>query len=351
MKTKNAIKLGCAMLLSATILVSGVFVGKTAYESYGIHKREKKFWLENISKFREAGKQNYHPSKTKVLHDKTKNENTDIYCYEPTFKSRFLFDLSYKVNKIFGADFMWGFEKLTKDKTIDKDPAYSPDGEYIIFSSNANGSFDIWIMDENGKNKTQVTKSLGDETMPEWVDCKTLKYHAVKDGKSFYETIDLGSSKILEQVLIERGAFVGERATNFSLKSINGKQYALDDYFGKVVLLNFWSILCGPCREEIPSLEEFYKNRHENVEVLSLVAYDRKSNLEDFVKEKGVTYPVLYDEKGDVFDKYKIGGIPVTIVINKDGKIVDRHLGTINFTDKKFNEYIKEMVDESQAGR
>lgn len=348
MKIKKIAKLSSIALLGGMLLTSGWFVGKTAWRSHGTHKKEKAWWAENgFQYYRDKGKQFYHPSKLKAVRDLAKDGNMDLYVYEPTFKTRFLFDLGCELNAKFGTELTWGYKRITTDKAIDQDPAYSPDGKYLAFASDRCGSFDIWIMDEEGKNKFRITNDdLGNETRPKWLDDKTLKYHYSKEGKSFYETRDLESSKILERVVVDRGGFVGDRAFNFTLKDLDGKQYTLDDYVGKVVILNFWSIWCGPCREEIPSLEEFYKNKPENVELISLIsAYDKKNQVEEFVKEKGITYPVLYDANGEVFEEYQVEAIPATMIVTKEGKIIERHTGSIDFANKQLSEDIKKLAE------
>lgn len=196
-------KLGYALLCGA--FLAGVTFGGSYF--YNSLKKEKETWSKNIPNYYREGKQYYHPSELKMLKSLTRHGKTDIYVYEPSLASRFLSSLSYKLNDILHADISsWGLSMLTADKAVDKDPAYSPDGKYVAFSSNKFFDFDIWIMDESGV-KAWITKYNGDETKPVWINDRTLKYHRIENGKPFYETIELKREhpfqtyKVLEKVL------------------------------------------------------------------------------------------------------------------------------------------------------
>lgn len=196
-------KLGYALLCGA--FLAGVAFGGSYF--YNSLKKEKETWSKNIPNYYQGGKQYYHPSELKVLKSLTRHGKTDIYVYEPSLASHFLSGLSYKLNDVLNANISsWGLGMLTADKAVDKDPAYSPDGEYIAFSSNKFFSnFDIWIMDKDGKVKAWITKYAGDETKPVWINDRTLKYHIVEDGKLFYETIKLkGEHPIQTYEVLER---------------------------------------------------------------------------------------------------------------------------------------------------
>lgn len=113
---------------------------------------------------------------------------------------------------------------------------------------------------------------------------------------------------------------------NFSANDINGNTINLDEYKGKVVILDFWATWCPPCRKEIPNLKEIYKkNKGDNFEIIS-IALERKPKefALNFVKEWKMGWVHIIDKiKGrEIAGKYKIRYIPTMYVINKKGKIV-----------------------------
>ena len=122
------------------------------------------------------------------------------------------------------------------------------------------------------------------------------------------------------------------KAPTFTLRDINGKQHALEDYKGEVVLLNFWATWCYPCRLEIPELNEFHEE-YEDLIVLGLSISDTKKQLADFSKLYDVKYPLLYGTSKEI-DKISMdyGGIfavPTSILIDRNGEKVFSYPGAV----------------------
>ncbi|MET3575635.1 redoxin domain-containing protein [Bhargavaea ullalensis] len=121
----------------------------------------------------------------------------------------------------------------------------------------------------------------------------------------------------------------GEQAPDFTLKALDGGEMSLSDFRGKKVILNFWASWCGPCRAEMPHMENFYKKEAEElgVEVLAvnLSAAERgdeqkvMENITNFVGEFGMTFPVLLDSDGKQGDVYKAISIPTSYIIDSGG--------------------------------
>lgn len=114
---------------------------------------------------------------------------------------------------------------------------------------------------------------------------------------------------------------------DFTLVDQQGTEHTLSSYEGKVVFLNFWATGCPPCKNEIPRIEQLYKeNTNENVEIITVVnphgfLEQDEDYIKSFIKDNGITFPVLFDDTGDVFNSYGISSIPTTFMITADGKI------------------------------
>jgi peroxiredoxin len=118
-------------------------------------------------------------------------------------------------------------------------------------------------------------------------------------------------------------------APDFTLESLDGQSMRLSDFRGKAVLLNFWATWCGPCKIEMPwfvDLQNQYGSQ--GLQIVGVAMDDSaKEDIDKFVKEMGVNYPVLIGKEA-VGDAY--GGVPAlpeSFFISRDGKIMDKFIG------------------------
>ncbi|NOX20392.1 MAG: TlpA family protein disulfide reductase [Nitrospirae bacterium] len=122
----------------------------------------------------------------------------------------------------------------------------------------------------------------------------------------------------------------GTKAPVFSVEDINGNTIDINNYKGKVVLLEFWATWCPPCRRSIPEMETLYEKFADRDFVLIAVSIDEGSNaleaVKNFVDEFNMTYPVVIDT-GEISKKYQITSIPTIFLIDKSQKIVKRYMG------------------------
>lgn len=120
-------------------------------------------------------------------------------------------------------------------------------------------------------------------------------------------------------------------APAFQLKDLEGKDLKLEDFHGKVVLLNFWATWCGPCREEIPSLIDLQKRYKDHLQVVGLaVDEDDEKFVRKFVDSEGINYPIAMST-GEIRMAYGgVSALPTVFVINMDGRIVQKHVGLFN---------------------
>lgn len=118
----------------------------------------------------------------------------------------------------------------------------------------------------------------------------------------------------------------GKIAPDFSLPTLDGGVLNLKDYKGKLVFLNIWASWCAPCRDEMPSMQALAdKLRGGNFAMITISIDKKKEDVEKFVKELGLTFPVALDPEEKVSKEYKITGVPETYIISPEG-VVTHHL-------------------------
>ena len=142
---------------------------------------------------------------------------------------------------------------------------------------------------------------------------------------------------------------------NIVLYDQYGKKHNIEEYKGKVVVINFWATWCGYCVEEMPAFEKVYKefgSNKKDVIILGVAGPKTKQNLNNvdvekdkiilFLNKNKITYPTLMDETGKVFDDYKVRALPMTYVINKDGYLEGFVNGAI--TDEQLRKAINQTL-------
>ena len=128
-------------------------------------------------------------------------------------------------------------------------------------------------------------------------------------------------------------AQIGKPISNFSLTDLNGATHAIADYKGRPVLINAWATWCPPCKAEMPALHEFYlKHKAEGFELLAINSGESRSAVQDFIAQKGFTFPVLLDTNKDVLDGLGVSGLPTSILVGRDGTVKTIHVGGLTPT-------------------
>jgi thiol-disulfide isomerase/thioredoxin len=118
----------------------------------------------------------------------------------------------------------------------------------------------------------------------------------------------------------------------------------LSDYRGNLVLLNFWASWCAPCKEEMPSLDALKVNsKLDNIQIFPInIGKDSLKKSEKFFKELDIkNLKIYFDNPTTLAKAFKLRGVPTTILFNKDGKEFSRIIGSIDFKDSEFIEWIK----------
>ena len=127
-------------------------------------------------------------------------------------------------------------------------------------------------------------------------------------------------------------------------KDIKQKDVNLDDFKGKLLMLNFWATWCAPCKEEMPSLDELQLNtKLNNLKIFPInIGQEDISKSESFFKELNIKNLDIYiDAPITLAKKFSLRGVPTTIIFNKEGKEFARIVGSIDFNDEKFINWLK----------
>jgi thiol-disulfide isomerase/thioredoxin len=130
---------------------------------------------------------------------------------------------------------------------------------------------------------------------------------------------------------------------DLSFLDADKKQVNLDDYRGKLVLLNFWASWCAPCKEEMPSLDSLQSNKNlNNLQIFPInVGQDNQKKAKDFFEELDIkTLNIYFDTTITLAKKFQLRGIPTTILISKDGYEFARIIGSIDFESQKFIKWL-----------
>ena len=115
----------------------------------------------------------------------------------------------------------------------------------------------------------------------------------------------------------------GDQAPNFELQNMDGEKVKLSDFEGEGVFLNFWGTWCPPCKKEMPYIEKHYKEfKDKGVHVLSVNIGESEFKVDTFIRQYGLTFPVVIDENKSVSrNSYNVVPLPTTMLIDKNGVI------------------------------
>jgi peroxiredoxin len=220
----------------------------------------------------------------------------------------------YLLDKIMNSDATNRQEKLVEGAwALQKDYPDRPNGYELIMA----------VMDEYGEEGNlpaarALAKELSESSAPERF--KTW-------SKGFLNRMDSFGKPVAMQ-----------------FTAVDGRQVNLADMRGKVVLVDFWSTGCGPCVAELPRIKEAYEKFHrQGLEVIGISCDTDQSQLQQFVKEKGYSWPQYFDGRQQEENKFAQGfgidGIPHMFLVDKKG--------ILRFDNVRANDALHERVDQN----
>tara|TARA_Y100001958_G_C21228495_1_gene553982 strand:+ start:1407 stop:1916 length:510 start_codon:yes stop_codon:yes gene_type:complete len=134
-----------------------------------------------------------------------------------------------------------------------------------------------------------------------------------------------------------------KKLTDFTFLDEKNNQFSLKDFEGKLILLNFWATWCAPCKKEMPSLDILQNKKNlNNLKIFPInVGQDNLEKTLNFFEDLNIkNLKPYFDSPVTLAKKFQLRGIPTSILINKNGEEFARIVGSINFEDKKFIEWI-----------
>ena len=139
----------------------------------------------------------------------------------------------------------------------------------------------------------------------------------------------------------------GQQAPDFALKSSTGENLRLSEYRGDVVMINFWATWCGPCRQEMPLLDELY-SRYQRVgfNLLGVNIDDDSNRAMNMIEELGVNFPVLFDARKEVSKLYEVEAMPVTVIVDREGTVRFIHHGYKPGYEEMYLDQIRSLLRE-----
>ena len=128
--------------------------------------------------------------------------------------------------------------------------------------------------------------------------------------------------------------------------TVEGRHVSLDDYQGKLLFLNFWATWCGPCRQEMPSMAELYRELGDSG--LSMVALTDEDPeiVQAYLENRPYPFPVLLDPEGTLFRRLKVRGLPTTLVLDEENRILLEHVGGYQWNTPDLMEKFRELLAE-----
>ncbi len=141
---------------------------------------------------------------------------------------------------------------------------------------------------------------------------------------------------------------IGERAANFTLKTLDGESVALEQLRGNVVVLDFWATWCMPCRVEFPAIEKIRSEFAGSVRFYG-ISDESSATVKKFVEEHLYVMPILLDGNREMHRHYGIHKIPVIFVIDRDSVVRQRFIGAK--TESELREAISEVVGQKEPSQ
>lgn len=149
-----------------------------------------------------------------------------------------------------------------------------------------------------------------------------LRYTGILSGVSYLANTALMKTGVMD-IAPENNMGAGSFNYHFTIKDLQGREISAEQFKGKVLFLNLWATWCGPCRLEMPSIQELYnKTDHDKVAfvMLAIDTDESREKVTSYIRSKQFSFPV-YQPAGSLPGQLHVSTIPTTFVIGADGKV------------------------------
>lgn len=139
----------------------------------------------------------------------------------------------------------------------------------------------------------------------------------------------------------------GAKAIDFTLPDLEGRKHSLSEMRGNVVFLNFWATWCGPCQDEIPSMQVMHERLRGRPFRIMAVSIDTGSDdvVRKFADGYGISFLVLRDRDGRIKDAYKTTGVPETFIIDQNGYVAEKVWGPRDWSNPLYLKTVRDLLD------
>ena len=184
--------------------------------------------------------------------------------------------------------------------------------------------------------------------------------HIQASRRSMYLTRTLSRKLIVTALLLStlagsalamgsRPPAAGMPAVGFSLTDLQGKAHSLEQYKGKIVLVNLWATWCKPCTSEMPAMQTVYDQlRDKDFVVLAVNELEDEAKVREHIQQYKHTFPVLLDRENQVANQYGVFGLPVSVFIDQQGVVQEYIKGGL-LTERKIQEIVSRIQSAAPA--
>jgi len=127
-------------------------------------------------------------------------------------------------------------------------------------------------------------------------------------------------------------------------KTLGGKSVSLSDYSGSVIFLNVWATWCGPCRQEMPSMAELYREFQGKGLAMVAISSEDLDTVQDYATSARYPFPILVDPEDVLGQRFGINAIPTTFIVDKRGQLVYQHVGFNDWSSSAVRQQIRNLL-------
>ncbi len=136
-------------------------------------------------------------------------------------------------------------------------------------------------------------------------------------------------------------------APDFALPAMDGGELRLSELKGQVVMINFWATWCGPCRQEMPLLQQLQvKYEPLGFTLVGINVEPESAGARTWLEKVPVTFPILFDRQNQVAERFGVQGMPSSVFVDRSGKVRYVHRGYQPGDESKYADMIRSLVKE-----